>query len=193
MMKEREKAYEALDHLFESVFELQQNNNRSVKALAVSDCVIAWVGSRHGRESRLKQIIEFAEGLHIRMASHRYLMRTTIAWGDFEYEDRLQLHNLQKSMIWGGAYLNAYVNNKKARVGSILLLNNQELGRPSTISHVCEDWKWRKSNKGWNYIWAANSPEDIVRFKGIRSNRNNKYEPLKNLLQELVTTRQNRV
>lgn len=189
MMKDPEKAYKALDHLFESVFEIQQNN-RSVKALAVSDCVTAWVGSRHSRESRLKQILRFVEDPNIRMASHRYLMRTTIAWGDFEYEERIQLHNLQKSMIRGGAYLSAYVNNNKAGVGKILLLNNQAEERLLEIPHVCEDWKWGKSNKGCDYIWAANRPEDIMRFKGIRANRNNKYEPLKNLLQELVTTRQ---
>ncbi|MHC4888707.1 MAG: hypothetical protein ACYTEO_04490 [Planctomycetota bacterium] len=186
MMKGRNKAYEALDFLFNTVYRLQRGNH-NVNALAVSDCVISWAVSHDSREGKLKTVIEFVEILNRKMARRRYLMRTTIAWGDFEYEDRIQLRNLQKSMIWGGAYLDAYMNNKKAQVGKILLLNNQTEGQLSTERHVCERWKWKKRSKGWEYIWAASSRQDIARLKSIRANRENKYEPLKELLYELVT------
>lgn len=188
MMKDRNIAYEALDFLFNTVYRLQRGNN-NISALAVSDCVISWAAIREHKHAQLREIIHFAENLHRELARGRYLMKTTISYGDFRYEDRIQLSNLQKSLIMGGAYIDALLKNSKAKVGSIILLNEESDQELISRLNIYEPWKWGKRKYGWEYFWPVYSREDIGRLKSIRANRENEYEPLKNLLYELVHVR----
>jgi hypothetical protein len=183
MMKTREEAYEALNHLFESAFGLLQNR-QSVKALAVSDCVISWAENK-----QLNSIIDFVDSLHRKMIHKLYLMRTTIAYGQFEFQERIQLKNLSKRMIWGGAYLDAYLGNQKVKVGGIGLLDGENIPNTEASLHA---WRWKKRS-GKNetlheYYWAANNPNEIPRIietKRIRK-KQERYEALKELYYSLV-------
>jgi hypothetical protein len=171
MMKERQNAYAALNHLFNSTYELL-NNNHSVKALAVSDCVISWANNQ-----RLQSITDFTAQLHRRMIAQGYLMKTTIAYGDFEYQDRIKLPNLGKEMIRGGAYLTAFIRNEKLEAGRIVLVENDP--QPDILQN---EPLWEKTGNRWEYFWSANSAADIQRIKSARKEANNaKYELLKGI------------
>ena len=185
MMENRKEAYEALNHLFNSVYELLRDR-QLIKGLAVSDCVISWA-----TDERLQSIVDFVDAFHKKMIHRRYLMRTTIAYGQFEFQDRIKLANLDKQMIWGGAYLAAYLGNDKVSPGSIVFLNEQN--GPDTETSCC-DWRWkRRSSKNGTlheYYWAANSREDIPRIKetkGLRK-KHERYEALKELYNSLVSS-----
>lgn len=191
MMKDRNRAYEALDFLFNTVYRLQRGNH-NVNALAVSDCVISWAAINEHKHAQLREIVQFAENLHRELARERYLMTTTISYGDFRYEDRIQLSNLQKSLLMGGAYVDAFLKNAKSKVGRILLLNEGMNHMHTARPDVFEPWKWMKKKHGWEYFWPTNRLDDIARLKGMRANQNNNYEPLKDLLCELVQARSQR-
>ncbi len=184
MMKTREEAYEALNYLFESVFGLLQDR-QSVKALAVSDCVISWA-----EDKQLNSIIDFVDSLHRKMIHKRYLMRTTIAYGQFEFQERIQLKNLSKQMIWGGAYLAAYLGNEKVEVGGIGLLDGEHV--PNTEASL-RDWRWKKRSRKnetlHEYYWAANSRDDIRQIDEAKRLRreHEQYEGLKDLYSSLVS------
>lgn len=182
LMKNRRRAYNALDCLFNSVFQIQQNNSR-MRALAVSDCVIAWV-SENQTNAPLNHVIEYASALHRKMLEKKYLMTTTIAWGDFSYSDRLQLPNLSKAMFMGGAYLTAFLANDKASEGSIVLLNK---GRENSEnpSFWADRWRKCKSPAGWEYFWSAFNPEQIRQIiKERKKAEGLKYEKLKEIYSE---------
>ncbi len=121
MNANRKKAVKAIDLLFESVYAIQNDEARilrtDVDAIAVSDCVVSWA-----RDERLDTIVTFLSWLHSKMIEKRYLLRTTIAYDAFRYQNRLQLSNLQKTYIVGGAYISAYMANDKAEPGMIILL-----------------------------------------------------------------------
>lgn len=186
MMENREGAYEALNYLFNSTYELLRTRP-SVKGLAVSDCVIAWANDK-----QLLSIVDFAGALHKKMIRKRYLMRTTIAYGQFEFQDRIKLANLDKQMIWGGAYLAAYLGNGKAKPGSIALLDEQNMPDTATLS---SDWRWEKRRAGkkgrlQEYYWAANSPGNIHEIKEVQrfQKKHEQCEKLKELYSLLVSS-----
>jgi len=185
MMENREEAYKGLDYLFKNVYGLLRDK-QSIKGLAVSDCVISWA-----TDKRLQSVVDFVGALHKKMIHKRYLMRTTIAYGQFEFQDRIQLANLSKQMIWGGAYLAAYLVNDKVSPGSIVFLNEQNASDTETS---CCDWRWkRRSSKNGTlheYYWAVNSCEDIHRIKEARKLRKKqeRYERLKELYSSLISS-----
>lgn len=176
MMKDRKEAYEALNYLFNSACALLQGND-NVKGLAVSDCVISWAVDSH-----LENIKDFISNLHNKMIKKRYLMRTTIAFGEFRYEDRIELSNLSKEMIWGGAYLTAYLANEKAEIGSIVLVDD---GLAETVQRPNEGmWRKTKKPRGWEYFWSVDNPEQIERLiKKRKESHRGRYEWLKDIYQ----------
>jgi hypothetical protein len=177
MMKEnRKKAVKALDWLFQSAYDIQNDANlilrTNVDAIAISDCVVSWA-----KDNRLETIVLFLEWLHSRMITKRYLLRTTIAYDAFRYEERLQLSNLQKTYIVGGAYVSAYIANDTAEPGMILLLNP---------AHKPDLWKWKRYNKtnNWEYFWSAHHPKEISKIKKDRNKAKNlEYDSLTEIYQ----------
>jgi len=147
------------------VYAIQNDEARilrtDVDAIAVSDCVVSWA-----RDERLDTIVAFLSWLHSKMIEKRYLLRTTIAYDAFCYQNRLQLSNLQKTYIVGGAYISAYMANDKAEPGMIMLLN------PVRTPNC---WKWKRFNKTkkWEYFWSAHHSADIPKIKKQRSKAKN--------------------
>lgn len=185
MMENREEAYEALNYLFNSVYELLRDR-QLIKGLAVSDCVISWA-----TDERLDSIVDYVGSLHRKMIHRRYLIQTTIAYGKFEFQQRIQLMNLGKQMIWGGAYLAAYLGNEKVKPGSIGLLDEHNI--PNIEASLC-NWRWkRRSNKNrtlHEYYWAANSHDDInlIRETQRLRKKHERYEELKELYNSLTSS-----
>ena len=185
MMKNREEAYKGLDYLFKSVYGLLRDK-QSIKGLAVSDCVISWA-----TDEQLQSVVDFVGALHKKMIHKQYLMRTSIACGQFEFQDRIQLTNLSKQMIWGGAYLAAYLGNESVKPGSIGLLGQRDT---PNIEESLYHWRWkRRSSKNGilhEYYWAASKQEDINRIKEVQRLRKKQeqYEGLKELYNSLVSS-----
>ena len=122
MNENRKKAVKALDCLYESVYDIQNAKaillRTHVDAIAVSDCVVSWA-----TDEQLDTIVAFLGWFHSRMIKKGFLLRTTIAYDAFRYQRRLQLRNLQKAYIEGGAYISAYLGNDNAEPGMIILLD----------------------------------------------------------------------
>ena len=176
MNENRKKAVKALDRLFESVYEIQNDGVRLLKtgvdAIAVSDCIVSWA-----RDKRLNTIVTFLSTLHSRMVEERYLLRTTIAYDAFCYQNRLQLSNLQKTYIEGGAYISAYMANDRTEPGMIMLLNH--VPAPNC-------WRWKRFNrtKNWEYFWSTHHFEDIPKIKRERRKAKNlKFDRLTGIYQ----------
>lgn len=162
------EAYKALNYMYNKAYELL-TDNANVSAIAVSDCVVSW-----SRDNNLQHLVSFVSMLHKRMIAKRFLLKTTIAHGDFKYESRISLPNMQKGLILGNAYLKAYIANEKIkRPGRITLVSAEP---------TCNCWRWRKTRSRWEYFWSANSENQIRLIKSARNNaRTPIYEGLKNI------------
>jgi hypothetical protein len=161
--------------LFQSSYRIAELDE-NIQAIAVSDCVISWA-----RNGAIKTIVDFVSSLHAAMIGYRLLMQTAIAHGEFRYERRIELSNLQKGMMVGGAYVSAFLEHHKVIEGGIVLV-----GEDSQNNSNQDDWKWQKSRKptGWEYFWSANSSDKVSKIVSARKDADKaKYECLKDIYQ----------
>jgi hypothetical protein len=159
------KAAEALDEFYNAVYAVQRAQGE-VSALAVSDCAVFWVhGVDRGGRTRqmLAGLLERLKRLHRQMVDGRYLVRTTVAYGHFRYQRRLEIPRLRKDMIVGGAYLDAYAANDRVRKGAIFVLRPQDgadwpdcAGRCSPF--LCGSQRAKKRE----FVWWVDAADQVV-------------------------------
>lgn len=158
MVKARgSRAAKALDLLYNTSYRLLQAA-QDLDAIAVSDCVVAWGRANDGG---LDALLRLLGNLHVQMLDGGYLMRTTVSRGQFCYQSRIELPNLAKGMVHGNAYLEAYLNNKKAEAGSITFVlqdtePNFEQWAPGHCRRIKPaDRGGRRNHSQWEFFWAT--------------------------------------
>lgn len=110
------KAAEALDRFYNTVYAVHEQR-QGISCLAVSDCAIFWV--HEDPVTALDRLLDVVKRLHQEMARAGYLVSTSIAWGAFKYQQRLELPHLRKDMVGGGAYLEAFGKNDRLIPGAV--------------------------------------------------------------------------
>lgn len=122
MMRNFDAAGKALDKLYRTVFDLKSKIEfSSLQTLAVSDCAITFANNNHNR-AELPVILSFLKELHTEMINAEYLITSSVTYGRFSYHEKIELTGLDKNMLYGDAYLRAYLNNGKCPEGSIMIL-----------------------------------------------------------------------
>lgn len=169
--KKPEDAANALNKFYNTVFEIQEERN-PINAIVVSDCAIFWIDIV-GCVGQLGTLLGQLNKLHRRMLPD-YLLRTTIAYGHFTYQQRLEISTIRKNMIIGLAYLEAYANNDKVDHGAIVIVRLPE-GTSHRDLH-CVNKPMIKANcpkKGfYEYFWAIENPRQIKTFIQEREEAN---------------------
>ncbi len=122
LAKSRHKAANALGRFYQTVYDLH-DVTQGISCLAVSDCAIFWLHGEAAAAYALDSLLNVLKDLHQRMAQAKYLVSTSVAWGAFSYQQRLELPHLRKDMVAGGAYMDAYAKNKDLLPGSIGIVN----------------------------------------------------------------------
>jgi hypothetical protein len=190
-------AAKALNRFYNEVYNLNEPAS-NISSLVVSDCAIFWV-DRNGsyREEgmaielqTLEQLLSRLNSLHKKMISEDYLIKTTISYGHFRYQNRLEMPRIRKDMIIGGAYLDVYAKNDKVNAGSIVLLTEQNKEYQNLI--LSDDWRWKnlchKMLCGKEYYWCANAERDIARIQEVQRIRKKqeRFQKLKELYRDLT-------
>jgi len=177
MYKENpDKAAKALDHFYNTVYNVVQGVQNEISALAVSDCAIFWVhddAEHRGMFQMLPTLLKQLKWLHRQMIEHNYLIRTTIAYGHFRYEQRIEIRRLRKNMFIGGGYLEAYAANDKVTPGGIVILRPPAQGEDDTrgpgetldVQRTAGDFaaylRARRGQKQWEFVWWINTESDV--------------------------------
>jgi len=168
--KNPKKAAKALHEFYNAVYRVQQQRQQ-VSALAVSDCAIFWAhgGPRAGIDGAdachdaLSVLLERLKRLHRRMVDHGYLLRTTVAYGHFRYERRLEIPRLRKGMIVGGAYLDAYAANGRIRKGAIFVLPPADDADWPSCARGCSPFLCgRRRAKKWEFVWWVTRSNQVA-------------------------------
>jgi len=189
--KDSEKAAQALDKFYNKVYELQHNND-SINSIVVSDCCVFWI-DRPECINGLSILLEIVKRLHQQMLPD-YLIRTTIAYGHFKYEGRLEMPRIRKNMIVGGAYLDAYANNDKIELGAIVIVklpkginyNNLLLGKEYKNVIKANSPK----NGFYEYCWSLRNKNQIRVFLDRRKEiQSGVFQKLRELYSEYETNR----
>lgn len=181
---EESRAINALRTLYKSGFEYiaygqtdinDNNKNPKIEGIFVSDCGILFI--REGDLiDRFNSLLTAIRIINREMIRERYLLTTSIAYGKFIYKDRIEISGIDKNMIYGDAYVSAFVDNEysspKMQPGECRILKRglpQEVITKIEHNQSNERFSLIKEREGDNnhyyYYWSLENREDIESFK----------------------------
>ena len=113
-MRDGRKAWEALDKLYTTGYkELKENMcYEQINGIFISDCGILFARSRQSDERNLETLLKIIRKINIDLLSEDIMLTTSVAYGKFKYEGRIEFEGGVKNPIYGNAYLNAYLDNE---------------------------------------------------------------------------------
>ena len=120
LMKEG-RGPEALDIFFNGAYGLLKIAKRHyLDGIFMSDCGILFARNdlypNLPNTKFLEELLHIIKDLNLHMLEKGYMLTTSIAYGKFEYIDRIVLENMDKVYIHGNAYLDAYRDNSDGGV-----------------------------------------------------------------------------
>lgn len=120
------------------------------------------------------------------MIKNDFMLTTSVAYGSFKYEDRIEFEGINKSLLGGNAYLDAYLDNgsgkPKIQPGQCRLVKKNFPA--DLINRIPRRLVERNGNdKHYYYYWMVRDPDEIHRFEDEYKNTYNlKYAGMLNVL-----------
>lgn len=168
LMKDHLKGLEALRILYKTGFDALQDAI-GVEGFFVSDCGILFV--RNGTiTDRLNKILDVIKVINTKMLAHNYMLTTSIAYGPFNYQDKIEFDGIEKNPIYGHAYVQAFLDNEvgtpKIQPGQCRIVKS---GIPRDLNLLNEDFRLLKqkgnNNKHLYYYWNVSESNEIENFE----------------------------
>lgn len=176
LMRKDADALEALRQLYQAGYNVLRNQN-GVEGLFVSDSGILFVRTGNNEE-KLKKILAAVKSINARMLQHNYMLTTSIAFGTFDYQGKLEFDGIAKNPIYGNAYVKAFLDNEKKlpkiQPGQCRIVREnlpENLDLQQADFHLLQE---RGNNHSHlYYYWNLENPENINDFE---ERYNNSYK-----------------
>jgi len=182
LMRTGKKAWKALDRLYQCGYEIlrNQNNECRVEGIFISDSGVLFVRRNNqiipNTAESLKSLLVIIKRVNERMRENDFMLITSIAYGKFRYQERIEFEGIEKNPIYGNAYVSAFLDNEngkpKIQPGQCRIVREN---LPSNITQVIEQnqddgifrmiRKRGDDNKHFYYYWMVNDPLEIERFE----------------------------
>ena len=204
------KAIDALNKFYSTIFEVGDRFRKpvyrglvEVDAIAVSDCAVLFsrIDTSNSSKTRpkdalkgLQSILEFVRRVNSALISPKegpqILTTSSIDYGDFKYEDRIEVSNMKEVYFIGQPYVNAFLDNEfgdpKILPGECRILRDHL----DFISEFPDSLPFSvliPKGKHYYYYWMIHNPDHIERFKKEYDNiHQDVYKELKQLIQKHV-------
>lgn len=158
LMKDTEKAYKALNSFYQIGYnslksDSNRNNPNRVDGIFISDCGILFSrfnGQDHenihyqSHIAALSGILNIIKRVSKEMIESDLMLTASIAYGKFDYHERIDFSGIEKNFLLGNAYLDAYLDN--------------EVGKPKLDPGQCRILIKNQPNEFWEII--QNSEEE---------------------------------
>jgi hypothetical protein len=187
LMQEK-KAQQALTDFYEIGFEaLTEQNNQlggaKVEGLFVSDCGVLFYYFQKNRKNEQNHnqnfvyLLEVIRKINRKMSEKNLMLTTSVAFGDFKYQDRFVVPGVAKEYVIGQAYVDAYLNTEtpqskkepglcriltKKLPEDVILRINDEIQNENTLNLIR---KRANDGKHFFYYWMCNDPSEISAFE----------------------------
>ena len=176
MMKDGRRAVGALDVFYQAGFDTLRQVT-SINGFFVSDCGILF--ARDPEPARkLESILRVVQRLNRTMLQNNIMLTTSLAWGAFNYHNRIEFPGINKQPVYGNAYLSAYLDGASGKPAlepghcRILKVN---LPADSIDSIEQRDFI-TEDEKHYYFHWMVSDPQDIPEFtRRYRDSYRRKY------------------
>jgi hypothetical protein len=209
-MKDKDKAYKALDKFYNIGYDsLKSNSNQNdinrVDGLFISDCGILFsrfCGENYSNldfqpyQASLRNLLNIIEQISRKMIRYEYMLTVSIAYGKFDYHERIVFSGMDKNFLLGNAYLDAYSDEKgkpKLDPGQCrILINDQINGFWTYIQNLNEEpfnriSKKPNDTKHLYFYWMISDKDDIKDFnKKYNDTYNQKYKGMIDVLRQFT-------
>ncbi|HIE30884.1 MAG TPA: hypothetical protein EYP67_00670 [Methanosarcinales archaeon] len=115
LMKDEKKALNALDRLYQYGYEVLQEKNRQVEGIFISDSGILFVRNCQDKNMCLRSLLAIIREINKKMLKHDLILTTSIAYGHFKYQERIEFEGIEKNPIYGNAYVAAFLDNENGK------------------------------------------------------------------------------
>ena len=113
LMKKDIDALDAIRYFYQTGFNVLRNSE-NVEGFFVSDCGILF--SRNGNnEEKLSALLKVIKRINQKMINRNYMLTTSIAFGHFNYQGKIEFQGIEKNPIYGGAYIQAFLDNETGK------------------------------------------------------------------------------
>jgi hypothetical protein len=180
LMRNEDKAWKALDKMYSTGYQVLKNNNNQslIEGLFISDSGILFVrrNLQHdiSIELDLYPLLSVVKKINEWMLNDDLMLTTSIAYGQFRYQERIEFVGIEKNPIYGNAYVSAYFDNvngyPKIQPGQCRLVKR---GLPSicnedniNIGQYGNFIRERAGDSQHNYFyWNVENPDEIENFE----------------------------
>ena len=189
LMKDEKKAWKALDRLYQYGYAVLQENNRHVEGIFISDKGVLFVRNGQDETTCLMSLLEVIREINKKMLEHNFMLTTSIAYGHFKYQDRIEFEGIRKAPIYGNAYVAAFFDTKNAKPkiqpGQCRIVKEdlpreivEALESDHNQDEILQLVGRRNNDANHNYFyWMVESPSEIGGFEGrYRGAYNLKFE-----------------
>lgn len=178
LMKDDKRALEAIDTFYSAGYEILDSNNRTngnnkkIGGVFVSDSEILFYkenlkeSSIDEKKSALCSLLDSIKYINRKMCDKSFTLTTSIAYGCFKFQDRIETSYIRKNAVYGNAYVTSVLDQEngtpKIQPGQCRIvtekidgvLNNLEFLRPGS-----------SNDKHYYYYWMVDRVEDINEFE----------------------------
>lgn len=145
-----------------------------VEGVFITDCAILFVRQNQRRfPTILRALLQVVEAINKEMIRHNVMLTTSIAYGHFAYEPRMEFDGIEKNIVFGDAYISAYLDNS---VGTPKLtpglcrvivdgLPQRELERVLQSNSPLFQLLRQRTENHLYFYWMLNNPRQINRFE----------------------------
>jgi len=183
LMRNENDAWRALDKFYNAgylILGIHSLETNKIDGLFVSDNGVLFVRRENqsilNTKESLKEILTVVKEINIKMRRNDIMLTTSIAYGKFKYQERIEFAGIEKNPIYGDAYVSAFLNNEngkpKIQPGQCRIIkknlpeiikNSIEEDNPSEIFKMIKERNG--DNKHFYYYWMVNTPHDINEFE----------------------------
>lgn len=184
LMQNANEAWRALDRLYNNGYSAlqalrQYTQEYLIDGLFISDCGVLFI--RRDEQSILgcfKSLLNVVRNINRMMRNENFMLTTSIAYGKFKYQQRIEFEGIEKNPVFGNAYLSAYLDNEagspRIQPGQcrILKQNLPEVVKSSIESHnndeILKMIRERIRDKHhYYYYWMRACQDEINEFEQI--------------------------
>ncbi len=181
LMRNEKEAWKALDILYQSGYEFLRNQNNAcrVEGIFISDSGVLFVRRNNrilSNSECLKLLLDKIKKINKKMIENDFMLTTSIAYGKFRYQERIEFEGIEKNPIYGNSYVSAFLDNEngkpKIQPGQCRIVKENLPDDVTTTLQESQDddifrmiMKRDGDNKHYYYYWMVNEPSEIKRFE----------------------------
>lgn len=156
LMKTRENAYKALNRFYQIGYdvlgsETNRTNSNRVDGIFISDCGVLFSryngygnDNPHNQMIALGHLLGIIEKISKQMIADNFMPTASISYGQFDYHERANFVGIEKNLMLGNAYLEAYLDN--------------EVGKPKLEPGQCRIVSHNQNNNLFSLVESSDDP-----------------------------------